>query len=327
MALAVLLSGVGWKEQSRAADNPKEEKKAPPAEQPAKNPAPPAVDPNDPFERMLEMQLKQLENLPEEFREQAKKAIEEMRKHMKENRGRFGGGIRVMPFLPGRAGNPFGAFADRHNARLGAGVERPSSVLVEQLDLPKDQGLVLDNVLASSAAAKAGLKTNDILLELNGKAVPSDLEAFRKLLAEIKPDAPVDAVVLRKGKRESVKGMTLPEVKEDAPGLGGFPNFPNLPANLIPPVPPLPAAPPIARIGQGNFMTTTVNNDHFTIRKGGAGMFINVSGTLVDGKPEVKSVQISDGGQITNADSLDKVPEKYRDQVKELLKSVVIEKK
>ena len=59
---------------------------------------------------------------------------------------------------------------------------------------------------------------------LNGKPVPSDMTDFQKLLKDIKPDAAVDAVVLRKGKKETIKGLKLPEAKEDP--NNPFRNFP-----------------------------------------------------------------------------------------------------
>lgn len=97
--------------------------------------------------------------------------------------------------------------------RLGVRLEKPADVVALQLDLPAGQGLVIQQVQADSAAAKAGLKTLDILLEINGKPVPSDPAAFTKLLTEIKVNTPVDAVVLRKGRKETVKGLTVPEAR------------------------------------------------------------------------------------------------------------------
>src|SRR5262249_22971070 len=93
-------------------------------------------------------------------------------------------------FVPGN--NFFGrAVMSQHEARLRAQVRRPSQTLVEQLDLPKEQGQVLEEVGANSAAAKAGLKKHDILLELNGKPVSSKPEEFRKMLKEVKANTPV----------------------------------------------------------------------------------------------------------------------------------------
>src|SRR5204862_7028162 len=101
------------------------------------------------------------------------------------------------------------------SGRMGVSIERPAAALVEQLDLPKDQGIVLTEVQNDSPAAKAGLKANDILLELNGKPVTSDANEFRKQVAEIKADSDVNATVMRRGRRESIKGLKLPEVKAD----------------------------------------------------------------------------------------------------------------
>ncbi len=96
-------------------------------------------------------------------------------------------------------------------ARLGAVLEIPDPILMDQLDLPRGQGVVVRDVNTDSAAAKAGIKANDILLELNGKAVPSEQSEFAKLLEGIKAKTPVGAVVLRKGKKETIKELTLPE--------------------------------------------------------------------------------------------------------------------
>src|SRR5262245_17658619 len=59
-------------------------------------------------------------------------------------------------------------------ARLGVYLEVPEETLVSQLDLPRDHGLVIRQVVPDSAAAWAGLQPLDILLELNGKAVSSN---------------------------------------------------------------------------------------------------------------------------------------------------------
>jgi beta-lactamase regulating signal transducer with metallopeptidase domain len=101
--------------------------------------------------------------------------------------------------------------------RLGVQVKKPSADLADQLDLPKDQGLVIGEVGKGSPAAKAGLKTSDILLELAGKPVPSDPMAFAKWVRELKADEEVSAVVLRKGHKEKITGIKLPEAKKEGP--------------------------------------------------------------------------------------------------------------
>jgi len=134
----------------------------------------------------------------QQMRAELRNRMEEVRQNMPEG-GRFGFRGR---FFPGQG-------------RLGVRVARPSSVLADQLNLPRDQGLVVEDVTPDSAAAKAGLKPHEILLQFNGKAVPSNAPDFAEILREIKADATVNAVVKRKGKEETIKGLTLPEMKPE----------------------------------------------------------------------------------------------------------------
>ena len=96
-------------------------------------------------------------------------------------------------------------------------LKEPSATLVDQLDLPKGQGMVIDEVSFDSAAAKAGLKNNDILLQLNGKSVSSNVTEVVKMIRDLKASTPLDAVVLRKGTRATIKGISLPETKTERP--------------------------------------------------------------------------------------------------------------
>jgi len=183
-------------------------------------------------------------------------------------------------------------------------------------------------VTPDSAAAKAGLKPHDILLELDGKPVPSSPDEFRKALDAIKADKPVDAVVMRKGKKETVKGLSLPEAKAAAPALPGFnpggfvapPNFPNLPQ-----APPLLAPPgnvfipPGAGAANAVITTTFRTDDHFTTRHQEGSLIITLTGKVEDGKAKVGQISVQDGGESNTYEGMDKVPEKYRDKVKNLV--------
>lgn len=102
-------------------------------------------------------------------------------------------------------------FAVASIGRLGARVEKPSAALVDQLDLPKDRGVVVVDVVKDSPAAKAGMKVNDVILEIADHAVPSDSAAFMKIIGSIKADDEVNAVVLRKGRKERIQGIKLSE--------------------------------------------------------------------------------------------------------------------
>lgn len=107
--------------------------------------------------------------------------------------------------------------------RLGATVESPSPAVANQLDLPAGQGQVVTGVKANSAAAKAGIQMNDIILEVDGKPVSSNMAEFEKALNALKPDAGVEAIVLRKGQKTTIKGLTMPKAEQPAPfGNNGF---------------------------------------------------------------------------------------------------------
>jgi hypothetical protein len=205
-------------------------------------------------------------------------------------------------------------------SRLGARLEKPGETLIEQLDLPRGQGLVVRDVETDSAAAKAGIKAHDVLLELNGKPVPDDPRELARQLDDVKADTPVDAVVLRKGKRETVKGLTLPEAPAAAAPFPNFniPAFPQGPA-VAPPLPVMPGLPNLGFGGNGVLTTTLRTADRFTTRHQEGSLVITVTGTVADGKIKVGAINVQDGSSTQKFDSADKVPEQYRDKVKDLL--------
>lgn len=257
---------------------------------------------------------------------QMEKMKKEMQKMMEEMRKRFPGGA----FPPGMFPGGFGGFgpgmmqAFGMEGRLGARVEKPSEVLIEQLDLPKNQGLVIRDVRPESAAAKAGIKANDILLEIDGKPVPQDVTDLVKQLQTVKAGAAVDAVVLRKGKKESIKGITLPEAKAPAfpaPGAfppGAFPGAP-FPGAQFPGFPPgFPGAFPGAA-DKGVMTTVNRTDDKINIMHRDGKLKINIQATVADGKTKVGNIQVQDSEGTTRYESIDRVPEMHRDLVRSLI--------
>jgi beta-lactamase regulating signal transducer with metallopeptidase domain len=254
--------------------------------------------------------------------------------------GGVGGGLA----LPGPRGTGRGP-----EPRLGVSVSKPGPTLAEQLDLPRDQGLTLEEVRPGSAAAKAGMKRHDILLELDGNPVPSDLGEFAKQLAALPAQKPIPAVVLRRGKRETLKELTLPEAKAaragarlgagvpggllaapggigfGAGGFGGVPQaLPGLPGAGLGPA-------TFPRIGGAGFnaaaggpgeagvMTTTFRTgDRFTTRHQEGSLVITLTGKVEDGRAKVGEIQVQDGRETRKYDALEKVPEAYRDKARHL---------
>jgi beta-lactamase regulating signal transducer with metallopeptidase domain len=247
-------------------------------------------------------ELPDIKGLDREKMAELRKQVGEMRKQML----REFGGLNLNGIDPFAGHLPM----MNHHARLGAVVQKPGATLVDQLDLPKDQGLILEQVTPGSAAAKAGLQAHDILLELNGKTVPSEPAAFVKDLNELKANTPMDAVVLRKGKKETIKGLTLPEkAKVEAPRGFAFPEL-NLPA--------LPGV--RGAVGNGATTSITRNNDGFTINHKQGDVGFVLSGKVEDGKAVPQRIEVTDGGKTTKYASVDKVPENHREQVQKLLK-------
>jgi beta-lactamase regulating signal transducer with metallopeptidase domain len=312
---AVLLSGLGLK--AAPVPVPKDEpKKEDPKKDDAKKDEPKKDEPKKDDNPLIPgiPDLKDLlpPDLPPEVAEQFKKQMEQIDQMMKRMQQQ-GGGIWINPGMNGGAwGGGFG-LPGRHDAvkaRMGALVKSPDATLVEQLDLPKNQGLVIGEVKADSPAAKAGLKANDILLELNGKPVTNEPKDLAKMLDDIKPNTPVDAVVLRKGKKETVKGLSMPEAPKPANPFGAPGAFPGLPGNLFP--------------GGGapgaSTMSMTRTNDGFTTTYNEGALTIVVSGKIDDGKAKVEDIRITDSGETKSYKSVDDVPANLRDDVKHIIR-------
>jgi beta-lactamase regulating signal transducer with metallopeptidase domain len=285
---------------------------------------------DDQFKALMK-KIEELKAGKGEAAEAARKAAEQYRRALEQGQ-----------FLRGRT------FSFQHGTgRLGVQVEKPSTAMADQLDLPKDQGLVVVSVVKDSAAAKAGLKANDILLELDGKPVPSDTGAFARHVREIKADESIRAVVLRKGKKETIRGIKLPEAKDEGrtfqwqelPGAGaGFGVMPGAkfefkvnPGDVI-----VPGgargrfAPKAAGAGEGKgegksekkantSVSVEIKDGSFKAVQKEGDITITVTGKASDGKVNVSQVKIEEDGSSKTYTSVDKVPAKYRDRVKKLL--------
>lgn len=94
--------------------------------------------------------------------------------------------------------------------RFGLRISLPSPTLIDQMELPKDQGLVLTFIDSNSSLAKSGLQQHDILLEINEQAIPNDVNRFAQLLQTLNEIKEVSIVVLRKGTPITIKGIKLP---------------------------------------------------------------------------------------------------------------------
>lgn len=94
-------------------------------------------------------------------------------------------------------------------AKLGVIVDAVPPAVREQVELPEGAGVVVVQVVPHSPAAKAGVKTHDIIVKLADEQVKADPEAFRQRISAWKVEKPFDMVVIRKGKPLVLKALTL----------------------------------------------------------------------------------------------------------------------
>jgi beta-lactamase regulating signal transducer with metallopeptidase domain len=282
-------------------------------------------------------------DLPEDaLLQELLKGQEDLLKQLQGLLGQVQGGRPIGAFRMGPDGvRPLGVGTTR-GGRLGIRVEKPSDVIASQLDLPNGQGLVCVDVPAESTAGKIGIKPHDILLEVGGKSVPNDVQRFVAALKEIKPDTAIDIVVLRKGKKETLKGVKLPEAKEVAEAPQPFNGFPNIevipvPLELTPfpparvpgntPAPPGIPVPPGRGIGvvagPGETVRVEQVNDAFTVFYSRNGVKVTITGSKEgDNPPKAESIEVDDNGKTTKAESIDKLPKEYQDLAKSAMKAI-----
>jgi membrane-associated protease RseP (regulator of RpoE activity) len=262
----------------------------PQPEQPVPFPNP--ADLQDLLNRMMQLQQKQMEQQLEQLR--------------KMQAAQFPGGFPGFGSSSGPA---------RAETRLGAIVETPIEALIEQLDLPRGQGQVVTQVMIGSAAAKAGILPSDILLELNGKSVASDRSQFLKAVEDLQTNTPMNLLVLRKGAKKELKGLTLPEMP--APPAAAGPGAPGGAGAQLPPLPGIGFGPrgPANPFGLRGAMNP-FGNGTFNGSSQDGELAINVEGTIINGTVTVTRITILDAGKTLELNSLDQVPERYRDKVR-----------
>ena len=173
--------------------------------------------------------------------------------------------------------------------RFGVQTAKVPDALIEQLDLARDTGLLVQDVIAGSIAEKSGVKKNDVLLKFAGKDVPTDTTSFSALVNKQKAGEKFDVVVLRKSKEVKIEGVTLPELKK------------------------------VAREGRPwQSMQIQIQNDDVTIDATADGMNYKLSGPMVEGTFTPDSIVVGE----KKYDSLDKVPEADQAPVKALINRV-----
>ena len=97
---------------------------------------------------------------------------------------------------------------------LGVESQEISAEKAKELKLPAERGVLLERIVPDSPAAKAGLKDNDVITEINGQRVEGAAQ-FRRMIREIPAGRSVQFTVWRDGRAQTVS-VTLGKSEDHA---------------------------------------------------------------------------------------------------------------
>jgi serine protease Do len=107
-------------------------------------------------------------------------------------------------------------------ARLGILPQDVTPTIARQFGVKNSQGALVGEVEANSPAQKAGLKTGDIILEVNGNSV-YDANQLRNMISSMQPDSNVSLKIWRDGAQHTLPvtlGVLNPEEARNRGGSG-----------------------------------------------------------------------------------------------------------
>ena len=135
---------------------------------------------------------------------------------------------------PNEAQGNVQVFLDSDGSWLGVETSEVTQQKTKDLKLPAERGAVVGKVLPDSPAAKAGLKQNDVVTEINGQRVEGTTQ-FRRMIHEIPAGRPVQLTVWRDGRSQTINAtMGKSEARHSSGMINGQDRFsfrmPNIPA-------------------------------------------------------------------------------------------------
>ena len=104
------------------------------------------------------------------------------------------------------------SLSDEGGSWLGVETREVTADNVKEFKLPGERGVMIGKVLQDSPAAKAGLKDNDVITEINGQRVEGAAQ-FRRMIREIPAGRSVQLTVWRNGRSQNV-ATTLGKMQE-----------------------------------------------------------------------------------------------------------------
>ena len=122
---------------------------------------------------------------------------------------------------------------------LGVETHEVTTDKAKELKLPAEHGVVLGKIVPDSPAAKAGLKENDVVTEINGQRVEGAAQ-FRRMVHEIPAGRSIQLTVWRDGRSQTLNatlgksehGRHAMKMVTPTPGTFAFPmpEIPDIPS-------------------------------------------------------------------------------------------------
>ena len=126
---------------------------------------------------------------------------------------------------------------------LGVELHEVTSDTAKELKLPAERGVVLSSIVPDSPAAKAGLKENDVVTEINGQRVEGAAQ-FRRMIREVPAGRTAQITVWRDGRAQTIN-VTLGKAEERRNSFKVFTPGPGAPGTFAFAMPEIPMTPPM----------------------------------------------------------------------------------
>lgn len=225
--------------------------------------------------------------------------------------------------------------------RLGVSLAEVPETVASQVELADDRGLLVIEVTDGSAAKKAGILKNDILIEFADKPVTRNHPEFTKMVKELKPGK-YTATVVRKGKEIRIRDIQLTDAKADVAKAKDWMVDEEEKADKANPADKAKKADkadkaekdgdffPQARnnnrafnLARNNGNTSiTLNDGKFTIKSDRDGKAITIIGKVVEGKATPDSITIKGEDSEKKYKTVKDVPAEDRANVEKLLGNI-----
>jgi serine protease Do len=113
--------------------------------------------------------------------------------------------LLILMVMPARkASAQTSIFAVRDGSSIGVSVRETTAEDAKSAKLTQPAGVVVESVLSSSPAEKAGFRTGDIVVEFDGERIRS-VQHFTRIVRETAPRRTVNAVVVRGTGRQTLE--------------------------------------------------------------------------------------------------------------------------